>query len=154
MHYVSFHEVSASLSPRKWLAVLLVFQAFTRCDTIYHFVQGGEKTAWKVCKTHDNVTASFYELHRATEEIKVDVSSVMEHFAILMKARISASVSVHGTRQLRFVRRACPIAVLPSPETALQQHRKQHYNKVVVIEVLPYNHIVSNHHQVTGVGHI
>ena len=31
------------------------------------------------------------------------------------------------------------MAVLPSPETALQQHiRKQHYNKGVVIGVLSY----------------
>ena len=120
LHYVSFHEISASLSPRKSLAVLLVFHAFTGCDTVSHFAQGCQKTTWKVCKTHDNVTAAFYELNRATEEIKVDVSSVMEHFAILMKARISASVSVHGTRQLRFVRNGVQLQFF--------LHRRLRYN--------------------------
>ena len=44
LHFVSFHDISASLSHRKSLAVLLVFQAFTGCDTVSHFAQGGEKT--------------------------------------------------------------------------------------------------------------
>ena len=60
LHYVLFHEISAFLSPHKSLA-LPVFHAFTSCDTVSHFAQGGEKTAWKVGKTHDNVTAAFYE---------------------------------------------------------------------------------------------
>ena len=131
LHYVSFHEVSASLSPRKSLAVLLVFQAFTGCDTVSHFFQGGEKTTWKVCKTHDDVTAAFYELHRATEEIKVDVSSVMEHFVIglLMHDRISASVSVHGTRQLLFVRNIVQLQFFLHRRLRYNNTDKQHYNK-------------------------
>ena len=72
---------------------------------------------------HDDVTAAFCKLHRATDEIKVDVFSVMEHFPyLLMHDIISASVSVDETRQLLFMRKGCSVAGLPSPETALQQH--------------------------------
>ena len=69
LHYVPAYEISASLSPHKSRA-LPVFHAFTGCDTVSHFAQGGEKTAWKVGKTHDDVTAAFYELHRATNRRK------------------------------------------------------------------------------------
>ena len=96
-----------------------MFHPFTGCDTVSYFAQGGEKTAWIVSKSRNDVTGAFYEIHRATDEIKVDVSSVMEHFAILMHDRISASVSVHETRTLLFMRKRCSMAVLPSPETAL-----------------------------------
>ena len=58
------------------------------------------------------------------DETKVDVSSVIEHFAILMLDRTSACISVHETRKLLFMRKGCIMAVLPSPETALQQHIK------------------------------
>ena len=65
LHY----EISASLSPHKSLA-LTMCHAFTSCDTVSHFAQGGEKTAWNVGKTRDDVTAAVYELHRATERRK------------------------------------------------------------------------------------
>ena len=44
--YVPVHEISASLSPRKSLA-LLVFHPFTGCDTVSHFVQGRERMSFK-----------------------------------------------------------------------------------------------------------
>ena len=66
---VPVHAISASLGPHTSLA-LRVFHAFIGCDTVSHFAQGGEKTAWKVGKTHDDVTAAFYELNRATERRK------------------------------------------------------------------------------------
>ena len=67
--------------------------------------------------------ASGLPCYRA-DGIKVDVSSVIEHFAILMLDRTSASISVHETRKLLFMRKGCIMAVLTSPETALQQHIK------------------------------
>ena len=65
LHYVPAYEISTSLTPHKSMA-LLMFHAFTSCDTVSHFAQGGEKTAWKVGKIHDDVTAAFYEFHRTT----------------------------------------------------------------------------------------
>ena len=122
LHYFPVYEISASLSPRKSLA-LPVFHAFTSCDTVSHFAQGGEKTAWKMGKTRRRYCSLLQTspCYRA-EEIKVDESSVIEHFAILIHDRTSASVSVHETRKLLFRRKGCLMAVLPSPENALQQH--------------------------------
>ena len=39
LHYFPVYDISASLSPRKSLAVLLVFQAFIGCDTVSHFLK-------------------------------------------------------------------------------------------------------------------
>ena len=72
LRYVPAHEISASLSRRKAVA-LPVFHAFKGCDTVSHFAHGGTKTAWKVWETHDNVTAALCELHSAPEEITDDV---------------------------------------------------------------------------------
>ena len=67
VHYVSFHEISASLSPRTSLAVLLVFmplQDVTQYHTLLNQVR-------KLHGKHHDVTVAFYELHRATEDITV-----------------------------------------------------------------------------------
>ena len=42
LRYVPVHEISASLDPRKSLA-LPVFHAFTGCDTVSHFAHVGNK---------------------------------------------------------------------------------------------------------------
>ena len=72
LHYVPAHKISASLGPRKALA-LPVFYAFTGCDTVSPFAHVGKKTAWKVWETQDDVTVSFCELCGASDEISDDV---------------------------------------------------------------------------------
>ena len=88
LRYVPAHDISASLGPRKSLA-LPVFHAFTDCDTVSHFAHVGKKTARKVWDTHDEVTAAFCELRGAPEEVADEVYSALGRFTILMYDRTS-----------------------------------------------------------------
>ena len=121
LRYVPAHEISASLGPRKSLA-LPVFHAFTGCDAVSHFAHVGKKTAWKVWDTHDAVTAAFCELRGAPKEVADEVYSALGRFTILMYDRTSRSESVNETRELLFTRKGRPMAALPPSEAALQQH--------------------------------
>ena len=104
LRYVPAHEISATLGPRKSLA-LPVCHAFTGCDTVSHFAHVGKKTAWKVWDTHDAVTAAFCELRGAPEEVADEAYSALGCFTILMYDRTSRSESVNETWELLFTRK-------------------------------------------------
>ena len=58
--YVPAHDISASLSPRKSVA-LPVFYASNSCGPVSRFAHVGNKPAWKVWESHDDVNAAFCE---------------------------------------------------------------------------------------------
>ena len=153
LRYVPAHEISASLGPRKSLA-LPVCHAFTGCDTVSHFAHVGKKTAWKVWDTHDAVTAAFCELRGAPEEVADEVYSALGRFTKLMYDRTSRSESVNETRELLFTRKGRPMAALPPSEAALQQHIRRTALQGGMTGVLPHSHVVTYHRLVIGVGHI
>ena len=151
--YVPAHEISASLGPRKSLA-LPVFHALTGCDTVSHFAHVGKKTAWTVWETHDDITAAFCEQRGAPDEISDDLYSALERFTILMYDRTRTTVSINETRKLLFTRKGRPMAALPPSQAALHQHIRRATLQGGMTGVLPPSHIVCYHHLVTGVGHI
>jgi len=48
-----------------------------------HFVQAGKNTAWKVWETHDEFTATYYQLHNAPEQIAEETEASLEYFIVL-----------------------------------------------------------------------
>ena len=74
-----------------------MFHSFTGCDTVSHFAHVGNKTAWKVWETHDDITAAFCEQRGAADE-RSHVYSALKRFTILMYDRTRTSVSINETR--------------------------------------------------------
>ena len=96
--YIPAHEISASIGPRKSL-VLPLFHAFTGCDIVSQFAQVGNRTAWKLGKTHDEFTGAFYELHSAREQISSSFSMTVIHPSLWQDSKIF----LHHPNQKAFI---------------------------------------------------
>lgn len=119
--YIPAHEISASLGPQKSV-VLPVFHAFTGCDTVSQFAQVGKKTAWNVWETHDEFTATFYELHNSPQQISDETEASLEYFTILLYDRTATCSSINEVRKLLFTHKGRQMSSLPPTKAALRQH--------------------------------
>eukprot|EP00058_Branchiostoma_floridae_P011619 XP_002597107.1 hypothetical protein BRAFLDRAFT_76362 [Branchiostoma floridae] len=122
--YIAAHEISQTLGPQKSLA-LPVFHAFTGCDTVSQFSHIGKKTAWKVWETHDEFTATFYDLHSSPHHISDEAETALEYFTILLFDRTSTCSSINQLRKHLFTRKNRPMSSLPPTQAALHQHMRR-----------------------------
>ena len=60
LRFVAICGIVASMTP-KTCSSLLVFHAFTGCDSMSFFGGGGKKTAWETWKVSSEVTDAFLE---------------------------------------------------------------------------------------------
>ena len=122
--YIPAHIISTGLGPMKSLS-LPMFHSFTGCDTVSHFANIGKKTAWKIWELNDELTLSFYALHKAPEVITEEALLSLERFTILLYDKTSESSNINETRQLLFTRKGRQMMSLPPTQAALKQHTKR-----------------------------
>ena len=86
--------------------------------------QAGKKTAWKVWATHDELTATFYELHNSPQQISEETEASLEYFTILhyVYDRTTTCTSMNEVRKLLFTQKSHQMSALPPTKAVLQQH--------------------------------
>jgi len=116
--YIPAHEISASIGPWK-LLVLPLFHAFTGFEIVSQFAQVGNRTAWKLGKTHDEFTGAFYELHSAREQISSSFSMTVLHPSLWQDSKMF----LHHPSQKASIHKKKARDDSPSPhKVVLQQH--------------------------------
>uniref|UniRef100_UPI00358E90E1 uncharacterized protein isoform X2 n=1 Tax=Myxine glutinosa TaxID=7769 RepID=UPI00358E90E1 len=98
------------------------------CDTNSCFLDKGKISAWKVWKSHPDVTGAF--LHIVENPFQpVDVSSAhiqcLERFTVLMYDVTSNLVSVNDARRELFCKKKRSLEKIPPTQDALLQHIKR-----------------------------
>lgn len=91
---ISAHGIYAALGSEKSLA-LLMFHAFTGCDTVSSFSGKGKKTAWETWNVFPEATDAFLSLMHQPQQSDVEnAMGVLERFVVLLRDKTSCRSKV------------------------------------------------------------
>jgi hypothetical protein len=111
--YIAAHDIANSLGQGKTRA-LLVFHAFTGCDTVSFFRWEGKKTAWNTWNAFPETTSTL------DRQVTEGTFTTLQEF-VLMYDRSSTLANVNAARQVLFARISKALENIPPTEAALKQ---------------------------------
>ena len=120
-HY-NINSICRNLGEDKSRALPL-FHAYTGCDTTSCFLGKGKKSAWKVWKSHPDLTQAF--LHLVNHPFQeVDSSSAhircLERFTILMYDVTSNLISINEARRELFCKKRRNLENIPPTQVLIR----------------------------------
>ena len=118
--FIPAHEIPRSLGIER-SKCLVVFHAFSGCDTVSHFKGIGKKTDWDVWSTYNPVTEAFTGILE-NKCLTDDSLATLERYTVLMYDQTSQLESVNETRKHLFTQKSRQIENLPPSQAALWQH--------------------------------
>ena len=106
-------------------ATLLMFHAFTRCDTVSAFCSRGKKTAWNAWKVYIEVIKTFEELPLMQTEGNDLAMETLKQFVVLLCDCTSDIINVNDGRKYLITQKTRSLENLPLTQEVFKQHIKQ-----------------------------
>ncbi|XP_061894509.1 uncharacterized protein LOC133644183 [Entelurus aequoreus] len=125
--YYHINHICKSLGEPKSQG-LLMFHAYSGCDTTSAFNGKGKKSAWRAWQAYDAATETFmYLAKHPFQELKVDSEhfQTLERLTVILYNRSSPLNSISQTRKELFCQDSRPMERLPPTQDALLQHVKR-----------------------------
>ena len=133
--YIHINRICARLGPQIAKCVA-VFHSFTGSDTTSQFRGKGKKTAWKIWRSFEEVTAAFDHIVENPFfhlDGSSDVFRLLERYIVLLYDKNCPETSVNAARKYLVAQKQKSMDSLPPTQNALQHHFDRCIFQVIII---------------------
>ena len=119
--YIDASDIGSKLGPEKCRALML-FHAYTGCDTTSYFRSKGKKSCWTTWESFQEATPVMIKLTETTSAPDERDFGILEQFVTLLYDKNSEHSNVNKVRQHLFAAKMKPVENIPPTQAVLKHH--------------------------------